>query len=76
MLGASVRFEKLLKSTLNKSDLIMQNRVNQFCVLITNRDEKEAEAITERLLKAWDENEQNANMKIQYAVKFCEKQIR
>ena len=76
MPAASARFEKLLKSTLNKSDLIMQNRVNQFCVLITNRDEKEAEAITERLLKAWDENEQNANMKIQYAVKFCEEQIR
>ncbi len=60
-------FGELLKRSLGKSDIIMQNKNNQFLVLLPLMQEPDAEAVINRILSVWKERPEYADFEIQAA---------
>ncbi len=62
----SAQFGLVLQNILRSSDLIMQNRSDQFFVLLTERSKFEAEAVIQRVLRAWNNTEYSKGVNISY----------
>ena len=62
----------ILQITLRKSDLIFQNRSNQFFVLLNERSKFEAGNVLERIMNAWKECEHDKNTELRYSLRSDE----
>ena len=63
----SAGFSEILQQTLDRCDIILQNRQNQFLVFIPEAGGNEAEQAAEKIVAAWNETAYNGNTKIEFA---------
>ncbi len=66
-------FGSALSLSLRKSDIIFQNRSNEFFVVLPQLKEKDVEGVTKRILNAWEEKGFNDRVNICYAYEMTEK---
>ncbi len=59
----------ILQNTLRKSDLIFQNRSNQFFVLLNEHSKFEARNVLERIMNGWKECEHDKNTELRYSLR-------
>ncbi|MCR4891968.1 MAG: diguanylate cyclase [Lachnospiraceae bacterium] len=64
---ASVSFGEVLKKTLEKSDIILQRRINQFFVLIPLIEQTGADSIIGKIMSAWKEGQSYEDIEIKTA---------
>ncbi len=64
---AVASFGEVLNKTLKKSDIIMQNRKNQFFVMVPMPTEPDVKDITDRVMSCWEESEDSVNFEIKTA---------
>ena len=68
---AASQFGAILQKSLRRSDIVLQNRSNQFFVFLTERDAFDAENVLNRLLDEWKEKNDSKCFEIRYSLK-CE----
>ncbi len=69
---AAMKFQEHLQKTLRKSDLVMQNRSNQFFVVLTGRTKAEADAAVERIISSWEEDREHYKMNVEFEFAYTE----
>ncbi|MCR5687946.1 MAG: diguanylate cyclase [Lachnospiraceae bacterium] len=67
----TARYMSILKKNIRKSDVIMQNKINEFMVLFPMMDEDGIKDVIKRLLTAWQEADGSDGCGISYAVEPC-----
>lgn len=72
ILSASEQFEHILQKSLRSSDLIMQNRSNQYFILLNERKAFAAETVIERILSLWNKSEYAGKTEIQYSFVYMD----
>ena len=60
-------FGMILRSVLRRSDIIMQNRANQFFLLLPELSAEDVKAVVERILKEWNLKKSCENLTIEYS---------
>ncbi len=60
-------FGMILRSTLRISDIIMQNRSNQFFLLLPELSAEDVKAVVERILKEWNLKKSFENLTVEYS---------
>lgn len=66
-------FASVLKSNLRRSDIIFQNRPNQFFVVLPMLCDDDAPKVIERIMTAWGKNPEHDSIKVTYAMSIIEK---
>ena len=69
---AASQFGAILQKSLRRSDIVLQNRSNQFFVFLTERDAFDAENVVNRLLDEWKEKNDSKCFEIRYSLKCDE----
>ncbi len=69
---ASTYLENLLTDTLRRSDLIMQNRPNQFFVCLNESSNFEAINVIKRIISIWTSSSYSEKVKIRYSYQYTE----
>ncbi len=69
---ASVEFGELLKNTFRKSDIITQNRPNQYFSLLYDMAEEYIDRVIERIREAWEKNPHAAEVTLDYAFEYLD----
>ncbi len=64
-------FSEVLKWTLRRSDFILQNKSNQFFVLLPMIEESDAEKVIDRIKSRWERDENHNLIEIVYAKEMC-----
>jgi diguanylate cyclase (GGDEF)-like protein len=72
IMAASERFGHIIQKSLRSSDLIMQNRSDQFFILLNERKQFAAENVIERVLSLWNESEYAPNTEISYSFVYMD----
>ena len=60
-------FASILKKNLRSSDIIFQNRHNQFFIVLPLLSEEDSQEVIDRILNAWEKTECHDRLKISYA---------
>lgn len=60
-------FASILKKNLRSSDIIFQNRPNQFFIVLPLLSEEDSQEVIDRILNAWEKTECHDRLKISYA---------
>ncbi|MBR1854352.1 MAG: diguanylate cyclase [Lachnospiraceae bacterium] len=63
---AMAQFAEVLQKTLRKSDIILQNRQNQFFLLLPELTEENATIVIERIMAKWERTEYHADIRVSY----------
>ena len=66
-------FSGVLKSNLRRSDIIFQNRPNQFFAVLPLLSMDDAPSVIDRIMTAWNQNPQHNNIKVTYAMSLIKK---
>ncbi len=61
-------FAGIIKSNLRRSDIIFQNRPNQFFIVLPLLTLEDAPKVTERIITAWGKNPDHSSIKVTYAL--------
>ncbi len=64
------QFGLMLQKTLRNSDLILQTRLNQFFVVLTERNNFEINTVVKRILEKWEEMGYGEGVKVNYTAKL------
>ncbi len=67
---AAANFGRLVQKSLRRSDIIMQNRSNQFLIYLPSLTEKDMKIVTDRILNKWNETEYAKSVSIEYVSRF------
>ncbi len=59
-------FGRILKNTLRRSDIIHQWQQNRFFVVLSMSEQKDIQAVVDRIMKAWEETGYADNISIKY----------
>lgn len=65
-------FAELLKNNLRSSDIIFQNKPNQFFCVLSMLSIDDSQKVTERIVNAWNKTENPQRIKISFAVSAVE----
>ena len=65
---AAKQFGECLQKNLQRSDVILQNKTNQFFLLLPDMAEPDVPAVTERIMKAWEASPHDGGVRIDYTV--------
>ncbi len=63
----SAEFGYMLQRVLRKSDLIMQNKTNQYFVILNKRPHEESEDEVKRVVSEWEKEEYSRKLNVKYA---------
>jgi diguanylate cyclase (GGDEF)-like protein len=67
---AASQFGRIVQKALRRSDLIMQNRPDQFFVFLPNLSEKDKQIVIDRIMNRWNETEYAKVTKIDYTSRY------
>ncbi len=67
----SQEFGEVLKNTLRRSDFILQNKVNQFFILLPMTDESDVTNVVRRVMSRWELEKTHERVDITYATEKC-----
>ncbi|MBO5566058.1 MAG: diguanylate cyclase [Succinivibrio sp.] len=65
---ATAQFSECLKRTLRRSDIIMQNKPNEFFLLLPELSEEDTSAVMSRIMKSWETYSHDCNIKIEKVI--------
>ncbi len=65
---AAKQFGECLQTKLRRSDVILQNKTNQFFLLLPDLAEPDVPAVTGRIMKAWEASPHDGGVRIDYMV--------
>ena len=63
-------FGEILKNTLRKSDIMMQNQINQFFVVLIEVNKENIHRVIERFLGAWEKSEYSGEVLVVYELEM------
>ena len=66
---AALEFGMVLQNTLRISDLIFQNRPNQFLLFLPELSEDNVKSVAERIIRTWDSLKTDDTVDIKYSSK-------
>ena len=66
----AAEFGEVLKNALRKSDIMMQNKVNQFFLLLPGLADEDASVVIERVLDAWCETQFSETTTVEYVTEL------
>ena len=64
---SAAQFGRIVQKALRRSDIIMQNRPDQFFLFLPSMSGKDLHIVTDRILNRWNETEYASRVKIEYA---------
>ncbi len=65
LMDAAKQFGECLQKTLSRSDVILQNKTNQFFLLLPELTEQDIPAVAERIMKAWRSSPHSVGIQIE-----------
>ncbi|MBP5200918.1 MAG: diguanylate cyclase [Schwartzia sp.] len=65
---AAKQFGECLQKNLQRSDVILQNKTNQFFLLLPDMAKSDVPAVTERIMKAWEASPHDGSVRIDYTM--------
>ena len=69
--GAAAKFRDHLEKQLRRSDIILQNKPNQFFLLLPELSEEDGPKFIERILSEWEKTEHPVGIRIEYAIEYA-----